>query len=118
MSVRSDMLRRVRSAVVGASCCVLSACSGAHSAADAGEVDAAGLDGTVVAADAPVLDAAGSDSATSATDSSSDVGSTSSDAFEAPDVFVCRASNDVCTFGEDCCSGACILKPGGDGICV
>jgi hypothetical protein len=117
MSVRSEMVRSVRAAVLCASCCAVSACGSAHSAADAGERDSAGLDGAGASIDVFVFDAAGSDSGISVTDSSSDVGG-SLDADEGPDVFVCRATDDVCTFAWDCCSGVCILKPGGDGICV
>lgn len=91
-----------------------SACGSRHSTIDAGGNDARAVDAIVmtdvsapndaVTADSPVL--------------TSDGGGPIRDAFDTTDAFTCRASNDVCTFGEDCCSGACILKPGGDGICV
>lgn len=100
---------------IGSLCCLWgSACGSSHSTVDAGVVDARGVDATVTAEVSAPNDAVTEDSPVLTIDGGGPV----RDAFETSDAFTCRTSDEVCTFGEDCCSGACILKPGGDGICV
>lgn len=90
------------------------ACGSTHSTIDAGGGDARGGDAIVMADVSVPNDTVTEDSPVLTVDG----GGPMPDAFETSDAFTCRATDDVCTFAWDCCSGVCILKPGGDGICV